>query len=387
MEFADGKPLGKRGVYWLAIHLANCYGKDKVSFHDRIQWVRENEKELVEFARDPVKPHRFWTEADKPWSFLAACKEWSQYLTIGPDFQSHLPISMDGTCNGYQHLSAMGCDPIGGKATNLVPGSKPEDIYKEVAEQAKHRIEVAANKGSYDAQEWIGRIDRKIVKHATMTTPYGVTLGTIRKHLIDEGYAKHCRDPGAGAKYLAEVLEECIREVVVKAREIMDWLRDVAYTLAEANCGVCWTVPTGFVVFHESRRQKAVRLTTAERTLVVYEDSDSLEIAPEKQANGIVAHLVHSLDAAHMMLTVNRLHREGLQHFAVVHDSYGVHACGVDRLNRVLREEFVRIYLEPVLERFLEEQKKANPGVTLKEPPTQGELDVRQVLDSKYFFA
>jgi len=25
IEFADGKPLGKRGAYWLAIHLANCY--------------------------------------------------------------------------------------------------------------------------------------------------------------------------------------------------------------------------------------------------------------------------------------------------------------------------------------------------------------------------
>jgi DNA-directed RNA polymerase len=28
---------------------------------------------------------------------------------------------MDGICNGYQHLSAMGRDPVGGRATNLVP--------------------------------------------------------------------------------------------------------------------------------------------------------------------------------------------------------------------------------------------------------------------------
>jgi len=27
----------------------------------------------------------------------------------------------------------------------------------------------------------------------------------------------------------------------------------------------------------------------------------------------------------------------------MVHDSYGIHACNVDLLNRVLREEFVRI--------------------------------------------
>jgi DNA-directed RNA polymerase, mitochondrial len=32
LEFAEGKPLGERGAYWLAIQLANCYWKKKVSF-------------------------------------------------------------------------------------------------------------------------------------------------------------------------------------------------------------------------------------------------------------------------------------------------------------------------------------------------------------------
>ena len=65
--------------------------------------------------------HRFWTEADQPWLFLAACLEWKRYKEEGPGMISHLPISMDGSCNGYQHLSAMGLDPIGGRATNLMP--------------------------------------------------------------------------------------------------------------------------------------------------------------------------------------------------------------------------------------------------------------------------
>ena len=48
---------------------------------------------------------------------------------------SHLPISMDGSCNGYQHLSAMGLDPIGGRATNLMPFDDPEDIYQRVCDR------------------------------------------------------------------------------------------------------------------------------------------------------------------------------------------------------------------------------------------------------------
>ena len=88
-----------------------------------------------------------------------------------------------------------------------------------------------------------------------------------------------------------------------------------------------------------------------------------------------------------MMLTVNRLHSEGLRHFAMVHDSFGVHACDVDLLNRVLREEFVRIYSEPVMMNFFKEVLLANPGVPLPTLPAPGTLDIRQVLSSPYFFA
>jgi DNA-directed RNA polymerase len=56
-------------------------------------------------------------------------------------------------------------------------------------------------------------------------------------------------------------------------------------------------------------------------------------------------------------------------------------------LNRMLREEFVRIYSEPVLPNFLREQMKAHPGVLLPALPPPGDLDIRQVLSSPYFFA
>src|SRR2546430_9415439 len=69
-----------------------------------------------------------------------------------------------------------------------------------------------------------------------------------------------------------------------------------------------------------------------------------------------------SMDAAHMMRTINRLYAEGIRHFAMVHDSYGVHACDVDLLNRVLREEFVRIYSEPIRRIFWTNNAKPTPG-------------------------
>ena len=87
------------------------------------------------------------------------------------------------------------------------------------------------------------------------------------------------------------------------------------------------------------------------------------------------------------MLTINRLHTGGVHHFAMVHDSFGVHAADIDFLNRALREEFVRIYSEPVLQNFLNEQREAHPHVDLPELPQTGNLDIRQVISSPYFFA
>ena len=63
------------------------------------------------------------------------------------------------------------------------------------------------------------------------------------------------------------------------------------------------------------------------------------------------------------------------------------YACDVDLLHRVLREEFVRIYSEPVLQNFLDQQRKAHPGIGLPDPPQTGDLDIQQVLSSPYFFA
>ena len=167
----------------------------------------------------------------------------------------------------------------------------------------------------------------------------------------------------------------------------MKWLRDIARILGKANVGMMWTSPAGLPVVHEIREPKEVRIASADRTLIIHEYDPNRKIDWRKQVNGIVAHLIHSLDAAHMMLTVNRLHSMGLRHFAMVHDSYGVHASDVDLLNRVLREEFVRIYSEPVMWNFFKDLWKNNPGVALPALPPPGTLDIRQVLDSPYFFA
>lgn len=403
LEFAIGNPLGHQGVRWLQIHLANTFGKDKESFEDRMKWAEENDALIRDSSTKPLSGMRFWMNADKPWSFLAACIEWDRYKIAGPTLVSHLVVSVDGTCNGIQHLSALARDEVCGTLVNLIPneGAEVKDIYQIVADLAAECVQRQAADGNVEARDWqenvmeAGRFDREIAKPATMTTPYGVTEEGMVFQLLGKelkrSFTNKLTNPKRGAEYLAKVLANCIAQVLGKANDVRNWLRDdVAKVLAGANKGIRWTSPIGFPLVIEERtfKMRRIRITRSGkpdlRFWIPNRDIPQ-QIDEEAQTDGIVAHLVQSLDAAHMMLTVNRLHAEGISSFAVVHDSYGVHACHVDRMNTVLREEFVSMYENDLLDLFITEQRR-NSGIHLKPPPKRGDLDLSLVLNSPYFF-
>jgi len=309
---------------------------------------------------------------------------------------------MDGTCNGFQHLSAMGYDKEGGRATNLLPEARPEDIYQQVADELILRVQKDVRNSVSEATDWCrdvnkllenGKIDRKLVKQATMATPYGVTQDGIAKELRRSGFVEGLRDPLETSRYLAKKLdEEAIPAVVEKAIEIKKWLREVVGVLGEKkyNKGCSWRTPTGLRIVQDYRDRKKTekRIGKRERRYTIYRENPSGKVTIRKQKQQIVANFVHSMDAAHMMLTVNELHSIGLRAFAMIHDSYGVHACDIPLMNRILREQFVQIYEKPVLENFYRGliEAEANQGIKLKKPPSSGELKIEEVLNSKYFF-
>lgn len=72
---------------------------------------------------------------------------------------------------------------------------------------------------------------------------------------------------------------------------------------------------------------------------------------PAKQSSAFPPNYVHSLDATHMMMTARECHARGLA-FAGVHDSFWTHAADVDTCRDVIREQFVELYKEPLLERL-----------------------------------
>ena len=52
--FAKGEPIDSdEQADWLAIHGANCFGVDKVSFEKRIKWVDDHAEQIIASAQDP----------------------------------------------------------------------------------------------------------------------------------------------------------------------------------------------------------------------------------------------------------------------------------------------------------------------------------------------
>ncbi len=100
IHFAEGKPLDTpSAVLWFHVQGANKWGFDKATLEDRAAWVRERHDLIMTFAADPVN-NIGWTEAGDPIQFLAWCFEYETYIRYPENFKSHLPISMDGSCNG-----------------------------------------------------------------------------------------------------------------------------------------------------------------------------------------------------------------------------------------------------------------------------------------------
>lgn len=405
LEFADGKPLGERGLFWLGVHGANLFGNDKVSLGERYSWAVEHVAEVRCVARDPLY-HRWWMEADKPWSFLAWCYEWSDVWepgTKGPreDYVSHLPVALDGSCNGIQHYSAILRDEVGGKAVNLVPGDKPQDIYQEVADRVMHRLRTytddPAKVWMAEAWERLG-VGRKITKRPVMVLPYGGTFKSCRTYVeaaAKEKIAASGSDPfgaetSAAMNFLASLVWASIGDVVVAARQGMAWLQAVARLASAEALPLTWTTPSGFVVRQEYRDMSTAQIRTRfmGKTIVFRSVDDGPNIAVSRQAQALPPNFIHSYDAAALMLTVGRLLDAGLRHFAMIHDSYAVHAADTDRLALTLRAVFVDMYSgRDVFADFYKDQVAG--GLTAHCPPIPalGTLKLEDILKSPYFFA
>lgn len=407
LRFADGCSLeDPEALRWWTLHGANCWGFDKVSHEKQVAWVQIHTPEILEVHRDPIA-NRWWTEADKPWEFLAWCLEFGDRADDPQGFRSHVPVAMDGSNNGLQIFSLLLRDRVGAASTNVTYSEHPRDIYQDVADHATGLLQQDAAAGKKWARTWLSwlpdqQIPRACAKRPVMTLPYGATkfsaIHYIREWFMDElgtddlGEASPFDDQDGyrPCTYLAHLIWQSIHEVVIAARDCMAWLQEIAKICVEHQVVMRWTVPSGFVAQQKYLRWRDKKVYTAVGDCVRYPilREDTEELHPKQMINGISPNYIHSLDAAVLVKVVNASVQEGIVNFSMVHDSYATTAADAPALARILREQYAEMFSADLLQDFRAQVLALLPrGVDLPPVPPMGDLDVNEVRSAAYFFS
>ncbi len=383
LTFARGQPIGARGATWLAMHGANCLdetdrrtGKklSKLSIDERVRWIEDNTERIERVAEGPFDD-TWWIGADAPLQFLAFCFEWAGYAAMrregrGDEYICALPVAMDGTCNGIQHLSAMLLDKEGGSSVNLTPGDRPQDFYQYLADGVLERLEKEGLETEL-ARRWLtyrgGLVNRKLAKGPGMTFSYGAKQFGFAERLEKELEAREdwpeIEEHFSGTKpdgsrdsqvtracqYLAGQFYEVLKVKAEAAVGVMEWLSEVARIIGNSGQQMSWEVPhTGFKVaqtyWEKSERQ--VETKVAGKIYKPASGADTDEVDVSKHASAVAANVVHSLDAAALMLAVQWAATNGMDRFAMVHDSYGTVPAECDLLAQAARQGFYRLYCQ-----------------------------------------
>tara|TARA_R110000782_G_scaffold268022_1_gene363962 strand:+ start:27 stop:674 length:648 start_codon:yes stop_codon:yes gene_type:complete len=192
--------------------------------------------------------------------------------------------------------------------------------------------------------------------------------------------------------YLSGFVWQAISEVIVSAFDAMKYIKEIAKLYVENGLSFSWETPTNLLVRQHYPNSTSKRVKSHLNGSLVslrYRETDDTSIDKRKMLSGASPNFVHSLDAAALTITVSKCLDAGITDFAMVHDSYGTHSPNMPLLNDELRKAFVEMYEEhDVLLNLYTSAVAALPKeVLVPPPPAKGTLDLKEVLQSDYFFA
>ena len=427
LMFAEQKVMTERGYEHLSVHIANSYNQtyeqkdlrglnwltedyltdlieddipgisvDKMSRTDRIQWTDEHLELFRAIADDPIGHSKIWRNAEKPWVFLSLCFELVSFwrsIAEGEEYLSQIPIAIDGSSNGTQHLAAMSKDEVAGRMVGLIPMDKPIDFYIVVAKGIINR-NVGTDLGALLAKIPMKLMRKGISKRGTMTKAYDAGVKCIAdiiyKDCYDAGMTKKYGITKSIAKKLSKDLVDTYNAICYGPVEIKNYLQALVHHQMDETeaTQIEWWTPSDFHVISEkyiSRKHKVnLPFTQGVICAVIREFTDMP--ATHELVSGISPNWVHSMDASHMSLVINSLNELGITSFGAIHDSFSVHAEDIDDLLYVTKDIFIDMYEGDVFKE-MKEQLVGLYSTFMEEPPKEGNLDLSKVMGSDYFFS
>ena len=368
--FSEAAFVNDEAEEWLAFQVATTYGKDKDPMQDRLDWVKENHTLITRVATDPLGNLSEWEAADEPWCFLAACEEYYACVIDCSRHFTRLPVAVDATCSGLQILAGLARDASTARMVNVLPGDKPQDAYRVIADTSRPNI----------PKKFLPYWDRKVTKRTVMTVPYNAkpysNRGYIREALKDKGVEVEKEE----LTQLVKAVRSAMNKVVPGPMQVMKWIEmEVAKAIRSGASELVWTTPSGFVVSQKLMKKKfeqiELQLMGRVKMKIATGDSDQVDINHHRNATS--PNLIHSLDACILCLTANEFDAP----LAVIHDSVLCRASDMGLLSDGVRKTYMHLFAD---HDYLRDWAKQIGAET--EPPIIGDLEVADVMESTYFF-
>ena len=415
LMFHEGKPLHQEDTFWLAVHTAASYNQsysineipewvssdylgylqseglesisvDKMTLEDRATWTKQNIDWILELG-ESVK---FDLEAEKKVAFCAACVEWYDYSNAEGEYISHLPIPIDGSNNGWQHLGAISKDVETGELVGLVPVEIQKDFYVQTAKELIKQNDDERLAEILDAMP-MKKIRKGISKRGSMTRAYSAGASKIAENMYFdckvEDYHEEYDITKDDCDKLAKGLIKAINTVCPGPLATMSYLQHLAaHEIKEGNKEITWSTPSGFSVTYTCWQLFNMR---CKGTISGYRRVNHVaKIATDKPdirgfMCGISPNFIHSMDASHMALVIDDWNNA----FGAVHDSFSTHACDVEELLILTKSKFIEMYDVDNFFQLIEDQLITNKEDLEVEQPERGSLEIREIQDSDYFFA
>ena len=425
--FQEPFVVTERGMFWFYVHAANSYNEsftvdqlkkerfaetdyskhledegldtisvDKMTIQDRYNWTQSRFNKILDWGREAS----LRDEAEKPYALLAVCIEiFKAHLckVQGIACQSQLPIPIDGSNNGWQHLAAISKDKEAGELVSLTKTVIQKDFYVAVAKDLIKLMPAWFEEKNMPMKH----IRKGISKRGSMTRAYSAGKKRIAKNMYDdchvEGFSALYGITEADTETLSGNLINAINHVCAGPLKTTKYLQKMAeYVLNQGRNTITWLSPSGFPVVYKAYLQREDKQRGTIRGIKGSKDGRIMHVvrvdvtgkAGEKVpcrrsfASGIAPNYIHSLDAAHMAKTIVAFPGS----FAAVHDSFATHASMVDMLQEVTKEEFVKQYDVDNYFDIIKENLIGDDTECTVVPPELGILKIKEVMNSDYFF-
>lgn len=408
----------------LAMHFTGLAGLDKRPLAERLAaW------------KAMLRDNPSYDTADSP---LTLQSQWALFQSGEWD---RIPVQLDGTCNGLQHLSALIRDEVGAAHVNLTAGGDtPADIYGVVAHSHRLSNDFIGPRGIWWCRLMASGLDinRYLCKDPVMVLPYGGTLEAIRKavkasvleqlhvaegevvdspwhQVTEDGYGAFRSRPladhplfNSDVMQLSILIFQSIKPVIPRAMALMDSLQAIGKwvgTRALAwhtgpDKAPMWVVQAKSKSARKQVTMRGYHLPDVIRRLTLVTNTN--EVDPRAHKTGIIANLVHSLDAEHMARAVSLFRDSGGTCVGGVHDCVMVRPSEATLMHRCLRETFMQLYERDPLSRPVKliETEGVDEGTIIEYPswyaladaagvefPDRGTWQPAEVLDSQWFFS